>query len=189
MAQTLAGKKVAILATDGFEQVELTEPMNALTNEGAQVEVVSPRGGEIQGMKHRDTGDKVKVDRTLDDARPEDYDAIVLPGGVANPDELRTLPKAVSFARHFFDAQKPIAVICHGPWTLVEADVVRGLQMTSWPSVKTDLKNAGARWVDQEVVVDRGVVSSRKPDDLPAFCKKMVEEFREGGHARRQAAE
>lgn len=189
MAQSLAGKKVAILATDGFEQVELTEPLKALKNEGAQVEIVSPHGGEIQGFKHLDKGDKVKVDRTLGDARAENYDAIVLPGGVANPDQLRMNDKAVAFARHFWDAQKPIAVICHGPWTLVEANVVKGLEITSWPSVKTDLKNAGARWVDQEVVVDSGVVSSRKPDDLPAFCTKMVEEFREGRHARRHAAE
>ena len=189
MAQSLAGKKVAILATDGFEQVELTEPLKALKTEGAQVDIVSPHGGEIQGMKHREKGDKVKVDRTLDETRPENYDAIVRPGGVANPDELRTIPKAVAFARRFFDAQKPIAVICHGPWTLVEADVVRGLEMTSWPSVKTDLKKAGARWMDREVVVDSGVVSSRKPDDLPAFCKKMVDEFKEGRHTRGQAAE
>lgn len=189
MAQSLTGKKVAILATDGFEQVELTQPLQALKDEGAQVDVVAPHGGEIQGMKHREKGDKIKVDRELDQARPENYDAIVLPGGVANPDELRTRPTAVAFVRHFFDAQKPIAVICHGPWTLVEADVVKGLEITSWPSLKTDLKNAGARWVDKEVAVDSGVVSSRKPDDLPAFCKKMIEEFREGRHTRRHAAE
>jgi protease I len=189
MAQSLAGKKVAILATDGFEQVELTEPLKALKNEGAQVEVVAPHGGEIQGFNHLDKGDKIKVDRTLDGARVENYDAVVLPGGVANPDQLRTIPAAVSFVRHFFDAQKPIAVICHGPWTLIEAEVVKGLEITSWPSVKTDLKNAGARWVDRDVVVDSGVVSSRKPDDLPAFCKKMIEEFKEGRHTRRHAAE
>ncbi len=189
MAQSLSGKKVAILATDGFEQVELTEPMKALKNEGAAVEIVAPHGGEIQGMNHRDKGDKIKVDRTLDEARPEDYAAIVLPGGVANPDQLRTIPKAVAFARHFHDAQKPIAVICHGPWTLVEAGVVKGRKMTSWPSLKTDLTNAGAHWVDQEVVVDMGIVSSRKPDDLKAFCRKMIEEFKEGRHERRSAAE
>ena len=189
MAQSLTGKKVAILATDGFEQSELMQPLQALKNEGAEVEVVSPHGGEIQGMKHREKGDKVKVDRELAQARAESYDAMVLPGGVANPDELRTKPAAVAFVRHFFDAQKPIAVICHGPWTLVEAGVVKGLEMTSWPSLKTDLENAGAHWVDKEVVVDSGVVSSRKPDDLPAFCRKMVEEFREGRHTRRQAAE
>jgi protease I len=189
MAQSLTRKKVAILATDGFEQVELTEPLKALKQEGAQVDVVSPHGGEIQGFNHREKGDKVKVDRTLDDVRAENYDALVLPGGVANPDRLRTIAKAVSFAREFYDAQKPIAVICHGPWTLIDAGVVRDLEMTSWPSLKTDLKNAGARWVDKEVVVDSGIVSSRKPDDLPAFCKKMIEEFREGRHTRRQAAE
>jgi protease I len=189
MAQALSGKKIAILAADGFEQAELQEPLRVLKQEGAEVEVVAPHGGEIQGMQHREKGDKVKVDRTLDKARPEDYSAIVLPGGVANPDQLRTIEQAVAFARHFFDAKKPIAVICHGPWTLVEAGVVKGLQMTSWPSLKTDLRNAGATWVDQEVVVDRGIVSSRKPDDLPAFCKKMVEEFKEGRHHQRQAAE
>jgi protease I len=189
MAQELSGKKIAILATDGFEQVELTEPMKALKNAGATVEVVAPHDGEIQGMNHHDKGDKIKVDRTLEQAKPDDYDAIVLPGGVANPDQLRTIGRAVAFARHFFDAKKPIAVICHGPWTLVEAGVVKGVEMTSWPSVKTDLVNAGARWVDREVVVDRGIVSSRKPADLPAFCKKMIEEFREGRHTARTAAE
>jgi protease I len=189
MAQGLSGKKVAILATDGFEQVELTTPRDALKNAGATVEIVAPHGGEIQGFNHLDKADKVKVDRTLEDAKPADYDAIVLPGGVANPDQLRMLPKAVAFARHFYDAQKPIAVICHGPWTLIDAGVVKDLEITSWPSLKTDLRNAGARWVDQEVVVDNGVVSSRKPADLPAFCKKMVEEFREGRHTRRHAAE
>jgi protease I len=189
MAQSLSGKKIAILATDGFEQSELQEPLKALRNEGAQVDIVAPHGGEIQGMQHRDKGEKVKVDRTLDEARPDDYNAIVLPGGVANPDQLRTIGKAVAFARHFFDAKKPIAVICHGPWTLVEAGVVKGVEMTSWPSLKTDLKNAGANWVDREVVVDQGIVSSRKPDDLPAFCKKMVEEFKEGRHQQRHAAE
>ncbi len=188
MAQNLTGKKIAILATDGVEQVELTEPMKALKNEGAQVEIVAPHDGEIQGFNHLDKGDKMKVDRALDEARPEDYDAIVLPGGVANPDQLRTNSKAVAFARHFYDAQKPIAVICHGPWTLINAGGVKGLEITSWPSLETDLKNAGARWVDREVVVDRGIVSSRKPNDLPMFCAKMVEEFKEGRH-RRQAAE
>ncbi len=188
MAQELQGKKVAIMATDGFEQVELTEPMKALRNAGAQVEVVAPHGGEIQGFNHLDKGEKVKVDRALDDARPEDYDAIMLPGGVANPDQLRMNNEAVTFARHFYNAQKPIAVICHGPWTLINAGVVKGLEITSWPSLETDLKNAGARWVDREVVVDRGIVSSRKPQDLPAFCRKMVVEFREGRH-QRQAAE
>jgi protease I len=189
MAQSLSGKKIAILATDGFEQAELQEPLKALKQEGAQVDIIAPHGGEIQGMRHHDKGDKVKVDRTLDDARADDYSGVVLPGGVANPDQLRTIPKAVQFARQFFDAKKPIAVICHGPWTLVEAGVVKGIEMTSWPSLKTDLENAGARWVDKEVVVDQGIVSSRKPDDLPAFCKKMVEEFKEGRHQQRHAAE
>jgi protease I len=189
MAQGLSGKKVAILATDGFEQVELTKPRDALKSEGATVAIVAPHGGEIQGFNHLDKGDKVKVDRTLEEAKAEDYDAIMLPGGVANPDQLRIIPAAVAFVRHFYEAQKPIAVICHGPWTLIDAGVVKDLQITSWPSVATDLKNAGARWVDQEVVVDSGIVSSRKPDDLPAFCKKMVEEFREGRHTRRHAAE
>ena len=189
MAQSLSGKKVAILATDGFEQSELTEPLKALKTEGAQAEIVAPHGGEIQGMQHHDKGDKVKVDRVLDDARPNDYDALVLPGGVANPDQLRIMPKAVSFTRHFFEAKKPVAAICHGPWTLIEADVVKGREMTSWPSLHTDLKNAGARWVDREVVVDNGLVTSRKPDDLPAFCQKMIEEFREGRHPRQHAAE
>jgi protease I len=189
MALNLSGKRVAILATDGFEQSELTEPLKALQKAGAQVEIVAPHDGAIQGMKHHDKGDKVKVDRTLDTARPEDYDALVLPGGVANPDQLRILPKAVAFARHFFSAKKPVAAICHGPWLLVEADVVRDREMTSWPSLKTDLKNAGARWVDREVVVDHGLVTSRKPDDLPAFCAKMIEEFAEGRHVQTHAAE
>ncbi len=189
MAQGLSGKKVAILATDGFEQIELTKPRDALEGEGATVEIVAPHGGEIQGFKHLDKGEKIRVDRSIDEAKAEEYDAIMLPGGVANPDQLRMNPKAVAFVRHFFDAQKPIAVICHGPWTLLEAGVVRDLEITSWPSLKTDLRNAGARWVDREVVVDSGIVSSRRPDDLPAFCRKMVEEFREGRHARRHAAE
>jgi protease I len=188
MAQGLSGKKIAILATDGFEQAELQEPLKALKNAGAEVEIVAPHDGLIQGMRHHEKGDKAKVDRTLAQARPEDYSAIVLPGGVANPDQLRTNDRAVSFVRHFFHAKKPIAVICHGPWTLIEAGVVKGVEMTSWPSLKTDLENAGARWVDKEVVVDSGIVSSRKPDDLPAFCRKMVEEFQEGRHQQRQTA-
>jgi protease I len=188
MAQNLDGKMIAILATDGFEQIELTDPLKALKQAGAQVEIVAPHGGTIQGMKHHDKGNKAKVDRTLDEATPDAYSAVVLPGGVANPDALRMSPEAVSFVRHFFDTKKPIAVICHGPWTLIEADAVRGITMTSWPSLKTDLTNAGARWVDQEVVVDQGIVSSRKPDDLAAFCRKMIEEFAEGRHQQRHAA-
>ena len=184
MAGKLNGKRVAILATDGFEQSELTEPKRALEQEGAQVEVVSPHDGRIQGMRHHDKGDTVAVDRTLDGAKPEDYDALMLPGGVANPDALRMVPQAVDFARAFFLTKKPVAAICHGPWTLVEADVVQGKRMTSWPSLKTDISNAGGRWEDAPVVVDHGLVTSRKPDDLPQFCAKMVEEFAEGVHDR-----
>jgi protease I len=189
MAEALAGKKVAILATDGFEQSELTEPRRKLMENGATAHVIAPHSGAIQGMQHHDKGEKVSVDKTLDEAKPEEYDALVLPGGVANPDALRTDEKAVGFVRAFFDARKPVAAICHGPWTLVEADVVRGRTLTSWPSLKTDIRNAGGTWVDEEVVVDQGLVSSRKPQDLDAFCKKMVEEIREGSHERRHAAE
>jgi protease I len=189
MDQKLAGKKVAVVATDGFEQSELTEPRRALMEAGAHVDVIAPHGGSIQGMQHHDIGDKVAVDRTLDEARPDEYDALVLPGGVANPDELRINDKAIAFIRSFVTGQKPIAAICHGPWTLIEAGAVRGRKMTSWPSLKTDLRNAGAEWVDQEVVTDKGLVTSRKPDDIPAFNKKAIEEFAEGSHRRRPAAE
>lgn len=178
----LQGKKVAVLATDGFEQVELERPVEALKAAGAQVEVVSPKSGEIQGFRHHDKGEKVRVDRELAQARPDDYDAIVLPGGVINPDALRLEPKAIDFIRAFAKASKPIAAICHGPWTLINAEAVEGRRVTSWPSLETDLKNAGADWVDEEVVVDQGLVTSRKPDDLPAFCEKMIEEFAEGRH-------
>lgn len=167
--------KVAILASDRFELAELEQPLKALRQAGATVSVVSPHGGEIQGMNHHDLGNKVKVDRALSDTRPDEFDALMLPGGVANPDELRTMPRAVAFVKHFADAGKPIGVICHGSWTMVEADVVKDRHMTSWPSLKTDLLNAGARWVDQEVVVDQNLVSSRKPDDLPAFNKAFIE--------------
>lgn len=183
MAQRLAGKKVAVLATDGFEQSELTEPVQALRNEGAEVHVVSPKAGQIQGMKHDEKGDKVRVDRTLAEAAEADYDALVLPGGVANPDNLRLERQAIAFIRRFVEDDKPIAAICHGPWTLIDAGGVAGRRMTSWPSLKNDLKNAGAHWVDEEVVVDNGLVTSRKPDDLPAFCAKMIEEIGEGRHA------
>jgi protease I len=189
MAEKLAGKKVAILATDGFEQSELTEPRRKLMEAGATAHVIAPQGGSIQGMQHHDKGEKVSVDRTLDEVRPEDYDALMLPGGVANPDALRMDETAVDFIRHFVQAKKPIAAICHGPWTLIEADAVRGRTLTSWPSLKTDLKNAGAQWVDREVVVDKGLVTSRKPQDLEAFCRKMIEEFAEGPHQGRIAAE
>jgi protease I len=182
MADQLKGKRVAALATHGFEQDELLQPRKALIDAGAAVDVVSPESGKIRGWKNKEWGDEVKVDRQLEQARADEYDALLLPGGVMNPDRLRMDPRAVQFVKRFFDDGKPIAVICHGPWTLVEADVVRGVTMTSWPSVKTDLKNAGANWVDQEVVVDRGIVSSRKPDDIPAFNRKMIEEFAEGLH-------
>lgn len=178
----LQGRKVAVLATDGFEQSELEKPVEALRAEGAQVEVVSPKAGEIQGYEHHDKGRTVPVDRELAQADAASYDAIVLPGGVMNPDALRVEPQAVDFVRSFFEAGKPIAAICHGPWTLINAEAVEGRRMTSWPSLEVDLKNAGAEWVDQEVVVDNGLVTSRKPDDLPAFCAKMVEEFAEGRH-------
>ena len=190
MAQKLAGKKIAILATDMFEQSELTEPRRCLMEAGAEVHVIAPHDGAIQGMQHHDKGDKIAVDLTLAKASAQSYDALVLPGGVANPDALRTDAAAVAFVRHFFDAGKPVGAICHGPWTLIEADAVRGRRLTSWPSLKTDIKNAGADWSDREVVVDRGLVTSRKPDDLPAFCAKLIEEFAEGQHSgRRTAAE
>lgn len=184
MAERLKGKRIAILATDGFEQSELTEPQKALIAEGATAEIVSPKSGSIQGMKHREKGDAVHVDRMLSEAKPEDYNALVLPGGVANPDELRIDPKAVEFVRSFVTSGKPIAAICHGPWTLIEAGAVKDRKMTSWPSLRTDLRNAGADWTDKEVVTDNGLVTSRKPDDLPAFCRKMIEEFAEGRHSR-----
>ena len=183
-SDTLAGKKIAVLATDGFEQVELTQPVEALKAAGAAVEIVSPKAGEIQGFKHHDKGDKTAVDRTLTDARPDDYDGLVLPGGVINPDALRLEPEAITFIRGFTEASRPVAAICHGPWTLIDAGAVSGRRMTSWPSLRTDLENAGAEWVDEEVVVDNGLVTSRNPDDLPAFCARMIEEFREGDHSR-----
>jgi protease I len=173
---------VAALVANGFEQVELVEPRKALESAGATVQVVSPEPEKVRGWNHTEWGDEVAVDRRLDQVRADDYDALLLPGGVMNPDRLRANPKAVGLVRQFFDDGKPIAVICHGPWTLVEADVVRGIKMTSYPSVKTDLRNAGAEWIDQEVVVDRGIVSSRRPADLPAFNQKMIEEFAEGQH-------
>jgi protease I len=182
MAQQLRGKKVAALVTHGFEQVELIEPRKALLEAGAEIEVVSPESGQVKGWNHTDWGENVKVDRTLAQARADDYDALLLPGGVLNPDTLRINQEAVAFVKHFVDAGKPIAAICHGPWTLIEAGAVKGRKMTSYPSLRTDLRNAGAEWVDQEVVVDRGLVTSRKPDDIPAFNRKMIEEYAEGVH-------
>ena len=182
MADRLSGKKVAFLATDGVEQVELTEPWKAVEAEGGSPELVSLDNGEIQGFEHLEHGDKFGVDRAVSDAKAGDYDGLVLPGGVANPDFLRADDDAVSFVRDFFEAGKPVAAICHGPWTLVEADVVRGRRLTSYPSIKTDIRNAGGNLVDEEVVVDAGLVSSRNPDDLPAFCDKLVEELCEGRH-------
>jgi deglycase len=186
--QTLAGKKVAILATDGFEQDELLSPLEALRGAGADVQVVSPsEESKIKGWKHTDWGKKVKVDLPLNEANAEDFDALVLPGGVMNPDHLRRDPLVLEFVKSFFKAGKPVGAICHGPWTLIDAGVVRGRKMTSYETIQTDLKNAGANWVDQEVVVDNGLVTSRKPDDLPAFNAKLIEEIAEGVHSRQAA--
>jgi protease I len=175
--------KVAVLATDGFELAELVEPVNALRAAGATVQVLSPHGGEIQGMNHHQKGQKVPVDLELSTADPSDFDALVLPGGVANPDELRTDQRVILFVKSFADAEKPIAAICHGPWTLIEAGAVRGKTVTSWPSLQTDLRNAGATWVDQEVVIDGQLVTSRKPDDLPAFNREFLKILMDPDHA------
>jgi protease I len=188
MAAELQGKRVAFMATDGVEQIEYTEPRKAVEAAGAEVHLVSLSSGTIQGFNHLDKGDTFKVDLTVKDADPGDYDGLVLPGGVANPDTLRLDQDAVAFARAFFEAGKPVAAICHAPWTLVEADVVMGRTLTSWPSLRTDIRNAGGNWVDEEVHVDAGLVTSRKPADLPAFCAKTVEEFREGVHPEQAAA-
>lgn len=179
----LNATKVAILVANGFEQIEMTDPREALLTAGAQVDLISPEEGEVKGWKHTEWGDKFRVDVPLDRARADRYDALLLPGGVLNPDKLRINPQALDFVRAFFDAGKPVAAICHGPWTLIDAGVVRGRRVTSYPSIRKDLENAGARWTDAEVVVDQGLVTSRKPDDLPAFNAKMVEEFAEGVHA------
>jgi protease I len=184
----LDGKKIAFLATDGVEQVELTEPRKAVEQEGAETHLVSLEDGEIQGFEHLDKAETFKVDRTVADSSADDYDGLVLPGGVANPDFLRADEDAVAFVRAFVEAGKPVGAICHGPWTLVEAGVVDGLTLTSWPSLKTDIRNAGGNWVDEEVHVDRGLTTSRNPDDLPAFCDKIVEEFCEGEHEELAAA-
>jgi protease I len=182
MANELQGKKIAFIATEGVEQSELTEPWKAVEEAGGQPELISIEEGEIQAWEHFDKGGSFKVDKTIEEAQPGDYDGLVLPGGVANPDQLRGDENVVQFVREFATSGKPIGVICHGPWTLIEAGVVEGRKMTSWPTLQTDLRNAGATWVDEEVVVDQGLVSSRKPDDLPAFNAKIVEEFAEGRH-------
>jgi protease I len=183
VANELQGKRVAFLATDMVEQVELTDPWRAVREAGGEAELVSLEEGQIQGFNHYDKGDIFKVDKTVEEARAEDYDALVIPGGVGNPDTMRTDENAVQFVRDFFAQNKPVGVICHGPWMLVESGVVRGRKVTSWPSLQTDIRNAGGEWVDEQVVVDNGLVTSRKPDDLPAFTAKIVEEFAEGKHA------
>ncbi len=188
MADELQGKRIAFLFTEGVEQVELTEPLEAVRNAGGEPDLVSLQQGEVEAWNHFDKGDRFKVDLAVADADASNYDGLVLPGGVANPDQLRIDDDAVKFVRAFFEQDKPVGVICHGPWMLVEADVARGRRVTSWPSLKTDLRNAGADWVDEEVVVDNGLVTSRKPDDLPAFCAKIVEEFAEGKHDQQVAA-
>jgi protease I len=180
----ISGKRVAILATDGFEQTELMEPKRLLEEAGAETFVVSPHSGEITGWKDKNWADKVPVDETLDSCSAEDFDALVLPGGLMNPDRLRMDSQAVRFVRDFVTAGKPIGAICHGPWTLIEAGAVKGKTMTSWPAIRSDLENAGAEWVDEEVVTDNGLVTSRKPADVPAFTKKLIEEISEGIHAR-----
>jgi protease I len=177
MSTPLLHIRVAVLATDGFEQSELEEPAKALAATGAEVSIVSPRGGKIQGMRHAEKGDQFDVDVLLEDADPDDFDALLLPGGLMNPDELRSTPAAVAFVRAFGKSAKPIAAICHGPWLLIEAGLVRGLRLTSWPAIQTDVRNAGGDWVDEEVVVDNGIVTSRKPDDLPAFNNAFIAEL------------
>jgi protease I len=184
VAGKLEGKRIAFLATDMVEQVELTGPWEAVEQAGGKPELISIKSGEIQGFNHFDKGDTFPVDRTVEEASADDYDGLVLPGGVGNPDQLRGDENAVAFARAFFEQGKPVGVICHGPWTLVEAGVVRNRTLTSWPTLQTDIRNAGGNWVDQEVVVDNGLVSSRKPDDIPAFNAKLVEELAEGRHER-----
>ena len=188
MGNQLKGKKIAILVADGFEQVELTGPKEALEAAGAEIEIVSPAEGEVQGWNHDEKADRFPVDMPLNLARSDDYDALVLPGGVRNPDQLRMSTRAVEFVDGFFATGKPVAAICHAPWLLIETEVIKGKNITSWPSLKTDLSNAGARWIDREVVVDDGLITSRKPQDIPAFNKKMIEEFAEGRHARQRAA-
>jgi protease I len=189
LAGELNNTRVAALVDNGFEQSELLEPKKALEAAGARVDIVSPQSGKVKGWQHTDWGQEVSVDVALDSASPDNYDALLLPGGVMNPDKLRANAKAVAFVKAFADSGRPIAAICHGPWTLIEAGAVKGRKVTSWPSLQTDLKNAGANWVDQEVVTDNGLVTSRKPDDIPAFNRKMIEEFAEGRHDRNKSRE
>jgi len=183
----LLDKKIAFLATDGFEQVELTQPWEALENEGAELHLVSLEEGKIQGFNHTDKGDEFDVDKVVGDVSASDYHGLVLPGGVHNPDSLRINEDAMKFVTEFFEQKKPVSAICHGPWALVETGVVKGRKVTSWPSLKTDIENAGGTWVDEEVVVDNGLTTSRNPDDLPAFCSKTIEEMREGKHSKQAA--
>lgn len=188
MDNKLQGKRVAFLAADGVDQAELIEPFNAIKNAGAKTELISIKEGSIQGVKGMDKGDTFPVDKTVKQANADEYDALVIPGGVANPDKLRLDKDAVAFVRRFFDTNKPIGAICHGPWMLVEADVVKGRTITSWPSLRTDVRNAGGKWVDEEVRVEQGIVTSRKPDDIPAFNRKLIEEIAEGKHTMRMPA-
>jgi protease I len=188
MSDRLRGKKIAFLmANEGVEQVELIEPLKAVREAGGDCEVLAPEPGQIQAFNHLDKADAFDVEREVGEADASEYDGLVLPGGVANPDQLRTKPEALEFVRGFFEAGKPVGVICHGPWTLIDAGVAKGRTLTSWPSLRTDLRNAGAEWVDEEVHVDEGLVTSRKPDDLEAFCSKIVEEFAEGVHEGQRA--
>jgi deglycase len=188
MANELDGKRIAFVATDMVEQVELTEPWKAVEEAGGRPELLSIKEGEIQGFNHFDKSDTFPVDRQVADASADDYDGLVLPGGVGNPDQLRIDEDVQRFVRSFFEQGKPVGVICHGPWTLIDAGVAKGRTLTSWPTLRTDLTNAGANWVDEEVHVDNGLVTSRKPDDLPAFCRKLVEEFAEGTHQGQMAS-
>src|SRR5947209_7731863 len=188
MADELKGKRVAFLFTEGAEQPEVTQPLEAVRGAGAKVDIVSLDKGEVEMWKHFDKGDKITADHAVSDVNASDYDGLVLPGGVANPDQLRADEDAVRFVRDFFEQHKPVAAICHGPWILVDAEVLKGRKVTSWPSLKNDLRNAGAKWVDEEVVVDNGLVTSRKPDDIPAFNSKVIEEIAEGKHEQQRAA-